>query len=735
MLLAPGTRLGPYEILAPIGAGGMGDVYKATDTRLSRTVAIKVTKERFSERFEREARAVASLNHANVCTLHDIGPHYLVMEYIEGTPLQGPLPVDQALKYAVQICDALKAAHEKGITHRDLKPANVLVTDSGVKLLDFGLAQVGPLPNSNEDEATQVKDLTEAGMLVGTAAYMSPEQAEAKPVDGRSDIFSFGLVLYEMLTGRRAFQGDSAIATIGAILYKEPAEFDAPSALRSIVARCLRKSPADRFQSASELRAALASAAQDGRQPAEVRPIKRLIVLPFRVLRSDPDIDFLAYSLPDAIASSLAGLSSLIVRSTLMAARLGGDAPDLARIASEADVDFVLTGTLLRSNSQLRLTTQLVAAPEGTVIWSKSSQVGLHDVFELQDTLVSGVVESLALPLTAGERRQLSHDVPASPEAYDLYLRANELSRTHDGIDAALQLYEQCVTIDARYAPAWAGLGRTHHLMAKYLKTGTREGLGRAEAAFRRALELNPDLPIAHKLFSQLEVDLGRARDAMTRLTERAQSADPELLAGLVSACRYCGLLDASAAAHARAIGLDPRIRTSVPHTWFLKADHARVASLKIAEAPYIVSLSLAALGRGDEAVSLLRQLEQTTQTRMRDFMIAARTLIEGDPAESIAAVARIVASDFRDPEGLFYLSRHLAHLNEVDSALNLFERVVAGGYFCFPAMAQDPWLDGLRNTAAFADLMHQVETQHRVAAMSFAQLRGEEVLGLASAT
>jgi tetratricopeptide (TPR) repeat protein len=316
-----------------------------------------------------------------------------------------------------------------------------------------------------------------------------------------------------------------------------------------------------------------------------------------------------------------------------------------------------------------------------------------------------------------------------------LYLRANELSRNHDGVPAAIPLYEQCVAIDPAYAPAWTGLGRSLHLNAKYVTTGTREGLGRAEAAFQRALELNPDLPIAHKLFAHLEADLGRARDAMARLTGRAHSADPELLAGLVTACRYCGLLDASVAAHARAVSLDPRIRTSVPHTWFQQADYVRVASLKIAEAPYIAAISLTAVGHGNEAVSVLRELEQKTQTRMRDFMIAARTLIEGNAAESIAAVGRIVASDFRDPEGLFYLSRHLAHLNEVDSALTLFERVFAGGYFCFPAMAQDPWLDPLRKKPAFAELLRLVESRHGEAAAAFAQLRGEKVLGVALST
>ena len=211
MSMAPGTRLGPYEILAPIGEGGMGDVYKARDTRLDRIVALKTSKTEFSERFEREARAVAALNHSNICTLHDVGPNYLVMEYIEGAPLKGPLPLEQALKYGAQICDALDAAHKKGITHRDLKPANIMVTKTGLKLLDFGLAKmaqaVGP------QDATVRMALTGKNEILGTLYYMSPEQLQAQAngqeIDARSDIFSFGIVLYEMLTGKRAFDGPS----------------------------------------------------------------------------------------------------------------------------------------------------------------------------------------------------------------------------------------------------------------------------------------------------------------------------------------------------------------------------------------------------------------------------------------------------------------------------------------------------------------------------------------------
>src|SRR5260370_23360503 len=219
MPLAAGTRLGPYEIVALIGSGGMGEVYKARDTRLDRTVAVKVPNEQFTERFEREARAVAALNHPHICTLHDVGPSFLVMEYVEGTPLKGPLPIDQALDVAIQLADALDAAHRKGIVHRDLKPANILVTRSGVKVLDFGLAKMERAgATSAVAEQTLTQALTQEGSIVGSLQYMSPEQLQGKEADARSDIFSFGAVLYEIVTGKRAFDGASPASVIAAIL-------------------------------------------------------------------------------------------------------------------------------------------------------------------------------------------------------------------------------------------------------------------------------------------------------------------------------------------------------------------------------------------------------------------------------------------------------------------------------------------------------------------------------------
>jgi serine/threonine protein kinase/Tol biopolymer transport system component len=272
MTLAPGTRLGPYEIIAPLGAGGMGEVYKARDTRLNRTVAIKVSNEQFSERFEREAHAVAALNHSNVCTLYDVGPNYLVMEYIEGVPLRGPLPLHQALKYAGQICDALDAAHRKGITHRDLKPANIMVTKNGVKLLDFGLAKIRQDSNPPSD-VTLTTALTGKNEIIGTLYYMSPEQlqsqATGQEIDARSDIFSFGLVLYEMLTGKRAFHGSSPATVIAAIMERPAPSIGAiaPPALDRVLKRCLEKDPENRWQNARDLKTELEWIAQ---APADV---------------------------------------------------------------------------------------------------------------------------------------------------------------------------------------------------------------------------------------------------------------------------------------------------------------------------------------------------------------------------------------------------------------------------------------------------------------------------------
>src|SRR5713101_2040972 len=306
MPLSVGDKLGPYEILAPIGKGGMVEFYRARDPRLNRDVAVKVSAAQFSERFEREAKAIAALNHSHICQVYDVGPNYLVMEFIEGDPLKGPLPLEKALEYARQIASALDAAHKKNITHRDLKPANILVTASGVKLLDFGLAKMATAPVP--DAATQTMPLTEAGAIMGTAAYMSPEQAKGEEVDPRSDIFSFGVVLYEMLSGRRAFSRNSSIETMAAIVRDEPAPLDGPANLSAIVTRCLHKLPASRFQTMNEVRAALeqVTSTATAKTPS-------IAVLPFANMSADKENEYFSDGLAEEILNLLAKIPGLKV--------------------------------------------------------------------------------------------------------------------------------------------------------------------------------------------------------------------------------------------------------------------------------------------------------------------------------------------------------------------------------------------------------------------------------------
>src|SRR5687768_4443704 len=263
MTLAPGTRLGPYEILSSLGAGGMGQVWKARDTRLNRMVAIKASLSRFDDRFEREARAIAAVNHPHVCSLYDVGPDYLVMEYVEGECLRGPVPLARALELAEQILDALDAAHKKGIVHRDLKPGNILLTRSGVKVLDFGLAKIeeAPAVGSSSIE-TAIRSLTATGTILGTLPYMSPEQVEGRDADARSDIFAFGIVLYELIAGTRPFTGNTQANLVASILKEEPrplfeVQAGTPRGLAAVVRICLEKDPENRWQSARDVRHAL----------------------------------------------------------------------------------------------------------------------------------------------------------------------------------------------------------------------------------------------------------------------------------------------------------------------------------------------------------------------------------------------------------------------------------------------------------------------------------------------
>jgi serine/threonine protein kinase/tetratricopeptide (TPR) repeat protein len=741
-------RIGPYTITGKLGEGGMGIVYSAHDTRLNRPVALKMildsgNDEDSRKRFLREARTVAQVTHPNICRLYDIGEvddrPFLVMELLEGESMsvrlrRGPMPVAEALQVTLSVLSALAALHRLSIVHRDLKPSNVFLSTQGVKLLDFGLAKpVSPPP---EDGRTQT-ELTRHGVIVGTPRYSSPEQVTGRPVDARSDLFASGAILFEALAGKPAFAGNSALEIFHSVLYETPPALTGSPAIAAvdrIVRRAMDKNPANRFAAADEMAAELRVVLRldDSGAQVETRAVKRLIVLPFRVLRSDPETDFLAFSLPDAIAASLAGLSSLVVRSSLAAARFAEAILDLREIARDVDVDTVLTGTLLRAGTQLRLTTQLVEAPSGTLIWSKASQVELRDIFQLQDTLVSGVVESLALPLTAGERQQLAHDAPASAAAYDLYLRANEAGKVFSGFSEAIGLYERCVALDPGYAPAWARLGRARWLVGKFSE-GAPEKLVEGRSAIERALELNPDLPLAHNLYTNIQVDQGHAMDAMRRLLKRLRSSktDPELFAGLTHASRYCGLLQASLEADRQARRLDPNIQTTVPHTYFALGDYQGALEKTVRDFGYFIPLRLAMLGRVEEAIAMLKEKEPVVpERRGQVFMISLRTLLEGNRDASLKASDELIDRAFMDPEGSYYMARQLAYLSHIGHATWVLKRAVEGGYFCYPQMASDPWLDPIRGDAEFKRILHLAQVRHQEAIEVFRAEGGPPLLG-----
>ena len=488
----PGVNLGPYELVSAIGKGGMGEVWKARDPRLNRDVAIKVSTARFSERFEREAKAIATLNHPNICQIYDVGPDYLVMEYIEGTSPHGPLSPPEVVHLALGIAAALEAAHNKGITHRDLKPANVLVTQSGPKLLDFGLALVAEQPGSDIADATTT--LNVAGAVMGTVAYMSPEQAQGKTVDARSDIFSFGLLLYELLSGRQAFAGNSAVETMTAIIREEPAPLDAPAILSGIVSRCLRKAPAARFQSMNAVRAALEqiSAARTDDAPS-------IAVLPFANMSADKENEYFSDGLAEEILNALAQIHGLKVIARTSSFAFRGKEQDITKIAETLRVKTILEGSVRRAGNRIRVMTQLINATDGSHIWSERYDRELADVFALQDEIAAEVVEALQVKLI-GERAARLYQ--PNLRAYDLFLRGrHELSRfTSDSAARAREYLEQAIALDPGYSEPYAELGQYYYLRAASGMDRAGESMAAARVQAHKALELNAADPRAHAL-------------------------------------------------------------------------------------------------------------------------------------------------------------------------------------------------------------------------------------------
>ena len=751
--LTEGERLGAYEIVSLLGSGGMGTVYRARDPRLERHVAIKVLHATENDpsaraRLWREARAAASVDHPGICRIYDVGEvssdgtatwPYIVSELLDGESLgtrlaAGPMPPAEVASIGMEILAALDALHGRGIVHSDLKPSNVFLTRHGVKLLDFGLART---PRADRvGEAT----LSLPWTLIGTPRYMAPERWAGGTFDARVDLFATGALLFEMLTGKPAFTGADLFQICHSIMIGQPPALGgAPAvvAIDRIVHRALEKRPEDRYTTAGAMARDLAGVhAPTVPAAPPVRITTRLIALPFRMLRPDPAVDFLSFSLPDAVTMSLAGLESLVVRSTAAGAKFATDPIDLKTIAAEAGVDAVVWGTLLRAGDQVRVAAQLVAAPEGTILWSKTIQAGLGDLLQLQDQLAHAVVESLAIPLSAREQQQLCRDLPRNARAYEFFLRANQFAYDAAMLSVACELYRSAVEADPDYAPAWARLGRAHRVLAKWGATDADDHRRKAEEAFHHALHLNPDLSLAHNLYTHFELEsLGRSKQALVRLLSRAQShtVDPDLFVGLVSTCRYCGLLDASLAASDHARRLDPAIRTSVMYTHFMSGNWDRAIASDDEDVRWITNYTLPLVGRREAAASAYRELEtRPLPLVMRTLMRANRFALEGrrdECVEDCRTVLDLAPRPF-DPEGTYFVARTLTHVGETELGLATLADVVSRGFCCVRALRQDPWLAPARTDRRFAEVVSDAEVRVRAAEATYREAGGEDLLG-----
>lgn len=744
------TVIQHYRLLRKLGEGGMGVVFEARDERLDRLVAIKrlrpsATDPAFRQRLLREARVAAGISHPNICQVYELGEHneqlYIVMELLPGESLaerigRGVLPLGEALQTTLGILAAFEALHSRGIIHRDLKPTNVFLTPHGVKLLDFGLAR--PHLGTEVEPA-----LTTPGLLIGTPRYMAPEMLGGEPLGPATDVFALGAVLFEMLTGKYAFGGNTILEICAAVAQAQPpALVGGPDVMAAdrLIQRALAKDMAQRYPDAQAMAAEVREALRllDTGPTPRVRTMRRVIVLPFRVPRPDPEIDFLAFSLPEAITASLSQLESVAVRSTAAAERYAGERPDLKVIAAETGVDAVLTGTLLRAGDQVRVSTQLVEAPDGALVCSRTAQVPLTDIFSLQDDLTHQIVDALAIPLSARDDQALKHDVPANPDAYELYLRANHIgggASAPTRLATARDLYVRCLELDPGYAPAWARLGRVYRVRAKFGHADGAENLALAEAAFRKALEISPDLSLAHNLYTHFEIEeLGHPREAMLRLLRQVDrhASDPDLLCGLVVACRFCGLLQASLAADRRARRIDPGVRTSVAYTHWMVGDYEQAVLTDLEEVQTLRSAAMWLLGRKAEALELVQDLHtHWPATAERAYLQSQRGALEGDREASIEGARALLASTFHDPEGLLSLVRNLAHVGATQLALETLDPVVGPGFHCPAALVRDPWLDPLRTDPIFLRVLRRAEEEYAESVRAYVAAGGERILGV----
>jgi serine/threonine protein kinase/tetratricopeptide (TPR) repeat protein len=760
MPLVNGTRLGPYEILALVGSGGMGEVYRAHDPRLHRDVAIKILKEGHLSsadallRFEREARAIASLNHPHIATLHDIGEHddtrFLVMEYLAGQSLavrlaSGPLALADALRYAAQTADALDHAHQVGVVHRDLKPANILLTAQGAKLLDFGLAKAIAVA---ETAATEMP-LTERGAVVGTYQYMAPEQFEGREAISATDIFALGAVLFEMITGRKAFPGSTMPRIAAAVLHDVPrpvSQFQpqASGAVDRIVRKCMAKDPEQRWPSAGALRDKLRSVRVESDRRAQTRMeapsasvaapssahglwrIRGVAVLPLRNLSGQAAEDYFVDGMTESLITSLAkvGAMKVIARSSVMGYK--GSSKPLRQIAKELKVDTILEGSITRSRDRVGINLQLVRVTTDSPIWAEQYNRDFSDVLEVQSEVAQAVADAIKITVTPTEKLRLETTRKVAREAYDEYLKGQFARRraTREGLAASFEHFTHAIALDPHQASSHVGLAMYYDAAGLYRLIPYQEAFSSGRHAALRAIALDPALGAAYGALGALtlhEWDLAGAQRAFVQAVQLDPN-DSLSRQEYAKYLMYLGRLGEAIAQVEHAEEIDPRAPGPCTMGAFVSytagdftraiswADRAIELAFPSPPAQYVRGLALAQLAQWDQALETMTTAVDASGQHPSTVAGLAYLYARRGMTDEATGLIRALEERHRSGEATsFDLAEAYVGSKQHDRAFEALEQAFNHRVPELIGVAADPIFADLREMPAFRDLVSRI--------------------------
>jgi serine/threonine protein kinase/Flp pilus assembly protein TadD len=755
MPLAPGMRLGPYEILAPIGAGGMGEVYRARDTRLKRDVALKVLPEAFARdsarmaRFQREAEVLASLNHPNIATIHGLdesgGSCCLVMELVPGETLAerlsgGALPVEEALRISSQIAEALGAAHQKGVTHRDIKPANIIVTPEGrVKVLDFGLA-IATLKSPVDAHADPTLTMmTQTGLVLGTPAYMSPEHLRGEPVDMRGDIWAFGCVLYELLKGQKLFHGTCIAELIASVLRSEPdwRELPAgtPAKIRDLLPRCLQKDPAARLSDIADARRDIEEALRvpsTGTPPEPNREIDSLAVLPFANTSGDPQMEYLGDGLTENIIFSLSQLPRLRVMSRSAVFKYKGRSEEAQDVGRALGVGAVLTGKVLQRGETLLITAELVDVVNGWQRWGAQYRRKIEDIFAMEEEIAKEISENLRLKLSPEKEDLLARRYTDNVEAYHLYLKGRFYwaKRTEEGLFKSIQYFRQAIESDPTYALAYAGVAEGYVPLAVYGHLAPKDACPKSRAAAHAALAIDSKLVEARTVLGAVMSYYDWDQENAEKELRQAIALDPKYpraRQALAESLTISGRFEEAAVEARRALELDPLALSLNAHmamTYYFAGefDQAIEHGLRTVDMDpnffpgyFYLGLAYQAIGRFAEAAGALEQARVLSNNST--LMVASLGGVFAAWAKQ--EEARNILHELEELGSRKYVSQVfvaaiLTSLGEIDPALACLEKAFEDRCTWLPrCVAADARLGRLHSEARMQDLVRRMRVSH----------------------